>query len=528
MRIRWQSLRVQYAIIASFFIAVILLANAALLLWLKYSELKNNIDERAFAFSNLAVKPVSDGYEAYYYSGYFKFRELMHSLMLYEPNLIKILLLDVNGKILFDSDNLSKTHFIPGQNVKFQQLTDQYSLDAIRKLEMSHRHVTGEKQDKILEIISPHIEEWGRHKYSVIMKFSYQALWPQIKLRMVHIAGLTIFSMLITSLIVWWIAGKITRPVVELTGRARSMASASSGEIRLEESDNEIKVLTHTFNSMTARIHENIRQLEMNNVKLASFNEELKELDRMKSDLLANVSHELRTPLTSIKGYAEYILEGKLGPVTSKQEKALGVVQRNLERLSKLISALLDYSLMDAQQMVLNIKPFDLKNLARQIVATLASEFERRAIHFKVEIPDNLPLVMGDKDKLYQVLENLTINAIKFTEASGSITVLAGTYEKDGKAYVELRVTDTGVGIPKSELDRIFDRFYQVDATSKRKYGGMGLGLAIARSIVEAHKGTISAESELGKGTTFIISFPAIYEHIPEIDQPEQSRMPLQ
>ena len=92
---------------------------------------------------------------------------------------------------------------------------------------------------------------------------------------------------------------------------------------------------------------------------------------------------------------------------------------------------------------------------------------------------------------------------------------------------VELRVADTGVGIPKSELDRIFDRFYQVDATSKRKYGGMGLGLAIARSIVEAHQGIITAESEVGKGTTFTISLPAIYEHFPEVDQPQQTRMHL-
>jgi signal transduction histidine kinase len=527
MKVRWQSLRVRYAIFASFFIAIILLANAVLLLWMKYTEFKKDIDERAFAFSHLAVKPVIDGYEDYYFSGYFKFRELMHNLMLYEPDLIRIFLLNVNGKILFDSDNLSKSNFIPGKNLEFPQVTDSFYLDAIRKIQMSDRQIKGTKRDKVLEIISPHIDEWGRHKYSVVMWFSYQGIWLQIESRIYQIAALTIFSMLITSLIVWWIAGKITRPVVDLTKRVRGMASASSGDIQVEESDDEIKVLTNTFNSMTARIHQSIRQLEMNNVKLASLNEELKELDRMKSDLLANVSHELRTPLTSIKGYAEYILEGKLGPVSGKQEKALGVVQRNLERLSKLINALLDYSFMDADQMVLHIKPFDLKTLSKQIVATLASELEKRAINFNVEIPDDLPLVMGDKDKLYLVLENLTINAIKFTEISGSITITAHSYENNGRPNVELKVIDTGIGIPKSELDRIFDRFYQVDATSKRKYGGMGLGLAIARSIVEAHHGMITAESEVGKGTTFTISLPAVYEHLPEVDQPHQSRMHL-
>lgn len=527
MQFRWQSLRVRYAIFASFFIAIILLANAVLLLWMKYSEFKNNIDERAYAFANLAVKPVSDGYENYYFSGYFKFRELMHNLMLYEPDLIKIFLINVDGKILFDSDNLSKSNFIPGKNLDFPQVTDRFYLDAIRKMKMSDRHIKGPQKEKVLEIISPNIDEWGRHKYSVVMWFSYRGIWSQIESRIYQIAALTIFSMLITSLIVWWISGRITRPVVDLTERARGMATASSGDIQVEESDDEIKVLTDAFNSMTARIHENIRQLEMNNVKLASLNEELKDIDHMKSDLLANVSHELRTPLTSIKGYAEYILEGKLGPVTGKQEKALGVVQRNLERLSKLINALLDYSFMDAHQMVLQIKPFDLKNLTKQIIATLASELEKRAINFQVEIPDDLPPVMGDKDKLYLVLENLTINAIKFTESSGDITISAHSYEDNGKPMVQMRVTDTGVGIPKSELDRIFDRFYQVDATSKRKYGGMGLGLAIARSIVEAHHGMITAESEVGKGTTFTISLPAAYEHFAEVEQTQQTRVHL-
>jgi signal transduction histidine kinase len=518
MSIRWQSLKVRYAIIASFFIAVILLVNAFVLIWLKYKEFEKDIDQRAFSFANLAVKPISDGYDTYYYSGYFKFRELMNKLISYEPDLIKILLVDVNGRILFDSDNLKRSDFIPRPGREAERLKDEYYLNAIRKLEITNRHVPLSKDDKVLEIVSPHIEEWGRHKYSVIMRFSYDAVKPQVRLLIYQIAGLTFLSMLGTSFIAWILADKITLPVVALTKRARVMSSVSPGEIRVEESENEIKLLNDAFNAMSAHIHENIQKLEMNNVKLAALNEELKELDRMKSDLLANVSHELRTPLTSIKGYIEYILEGKLGPVTPKQEKGLGVVRRNLERLAKLINALLDYSVMDAERMVLSMKPFSLQTLVRQIIATLASELEKRALEFKTDIPENLPLVMGDKDKLYQVLENLTINAIKFTEEGGAITVSAFPFELEERHWIELHVSDTGVGIPKAELDRIFDRFYQVDATSKRKYGGIGLGLAIARSIVEGHNGTITAQSEEGKGTTFIIRLPAVYE-IAEKDQ---------
>ena len=145
-----------------------------------------------------------------------------------------------------------------------------------------------------------------------------------MRLLIYQIAGLTLLSMLLTSFIAWVLADKITLPVVALTERARVMSSVSPGEIQVEESENEIKLLNDAFNAMSAHIHENIQKLEMNNVKLAALNEELKEFDRMKSDLLANVSHELRTPLTSIKGYVEYILEGKLGPVSGKQEKGSG------------------------------------------------------------------------------------------------------------------------------------------------------------------------------------------------------------
>ncbi|MCI0412628.1 response regulator [bacterium] len=523
MRIHWQSLKIRYAAIFTLFIAVVLLFNALLLIYFKYREFQNDVERRAYSFAKLAVKPICDGYETYFYSGYFKFRELLSSLLSSEAEIIEVQIVDVNGNILFDSDDLQKSHFIPRPDLPRNVITDSYYLDAIRKLELTQRRINDEHGDRMLEIVSPYIEEWGRHKLSVILRFTYNTLKPQMRMMIYQVIGLTLLSMLFTSLLAWMFIGRITKPLDQLTEKATSMIRGGVSQKEIEGSDNEVELLANTFNLMTSKIQENIKQLEENNRTLADLNEELKELDRVKSDLLANVSHELRTPLTSIKGYTEYILEGKLGGVTQKQQKGLLVVQKNLDRLSKLINALLDYSLMDAEKMVLVVKPFNLKLLSKQVVVNLGSELEKRNLHFQIEIPDDLPLVVGDKEKIYQVLENLTINAIKFTENGGRITMRANTFNQDGKVSVRIYVSDTGVGIPQQALPRIFDRFYQVDATSKRKYGGMGLGLAIARSIIEAHRGTISVNSELGKGTTFTVTLSGLGETGLEGDETIQS-----
>lgn len=510
----WQSLKIRYALIFTFFIAVIFLFNAILLIYFKYLEFQNSVDHRAFSFAKLAVKPICDGYDTYFYSGYFKFRELLSNMISSEPDLEEIQIVDVNGRILFDSYDLQKSHFIPRMDIPAPLIQDPYHLDAVRKLEISQRHITNEQGDRILEIVSPYIEEWGRHKLSTVLRFSYRSLEPQMRMLIYQVLGLTLLSMLITSFLAWIFIGRITQPLDQLTEKVRGMIRGRGEEKVIEATGNEVQLLTNTFHLMQSQIEHHIHQLEENNVQLADLNEELKELDRLKSDLLANVSHELRTPLTSIKGYTEYILEGKLGEVTQKQQKGLLVVQRNLDRLSKLINALLDYSLMDSEKMVLSIKPFNLKLLSKQVVVNLGSELEKKNLRFQIEIPDDLPLVLGDKEKIYQVLENLTINSIKFTELGGRITIAAQKTEAEGKSWIEVSVSDTGVGIPPAALERIFDRFYQVDGTSKRKYGGMGLGLAIAKSIVDAHRGEIRAESQIGQGTRFTLQLPAMDDEV--------------
>jgi signal transduction histidine kinase len=517
MKIAQQSLKIRNAILFSSLIAIILLSNAVLVIYLKYAQFQNDIEQRAITFADLGVKPICDGYDNYYGSSYFKFRELIRSLMTSEPDLIRIRVLNLKGAILFDSNDLLDLNFVPQANEVRSITRDPYFLNSIQQTEISQRNIKDLHGDENLEIVSPFIDESGAHKYSVIMNFSYFALYPQIKLMAYQVGGLTLLSLFFTSLIAWIVTSKITKPLDHLTERAKGMIG-SFEEKEIPRSENEIQLLTNTFNLMTSRIQETIQELEDNNLKLASLNEELKELDRLKSDLLANVSHELRTPLTSIKGYTEYILDGKLGPISEKQQKGLAVMERNLERLSKLINALIDYSLMDAARMPIVVKPFALHPLCRQISANLSAQLEKKSLQLEVNIDDNMPLLVGDKDKIYQVLENLTMNAMKFTERGGSITLSAVPHEEEGQLWVRIDVTDTGIGIPQTALPRIFDRFYQVDATSKRKYGGMGLGLAIAKSIIDAHQGRIRVQSAVGQGTTFTLILPAYSEFRPDLE----------
>src|SRR5918996_4255420 len=260
MRINWQSLKIRYAAIFTLFIAVVLLFNALLLIYFKYREFQNDVEHRAYSFAKLAVKPICDGYETYFYSGYFKFRELLSSLLSSEAEILEVQIVDVNGNILFDSDDLQKSHFIPRPDLPRTVITDGYYLDAIRKLELTQRHINDEHGDRVLEIVSPYIEEWGRHKLSVIMRFTYNTLKPQMRMMIYQVIGLTLLSMLFTSLLAWMFIGRITKPLDQLTEKATSMIRGGVTQDQIEGSDNEVELLANTFNLMTSKIQENIKQ----------------------------------------------------------------------------------------------------------------------------------------------------------------------------------------------------------------------------------------------------------------------------
>ena len=237
--------------------------------------------------------------------------------------------------------------------------------------------------------------------------------------------------------------------------------------------------------------------------ELAKTNEELKSLDRMKDEFLSNVSHELKTPLISVEGYSEVIMDETLGKLNDQQKKAIGTVMRNAKRLERLIDSLLYLSIEEAGSMKYHFKPIQIADVIEKSVFDMFPQIQASDLNIKKEVADNLPLIQADEDRLMQVMVNLIGNAIKFTP-SGEITITAN---EDGD-NLHVAVSDTGIGISQEMIGNLFERFYQGDASTKRSYGGTGLGLHISKLIIEAHKGRIWAEGEEDVGTTIHIMLP--------------------
>lgn len=227
---------------------------------------------------------------------------------------------------------------------------------------------------------------------------------------------------------------------------------------------------------------------------------ELRQLDEIKETLITNVSHELKTPLTVAKGMVDLIMDE---PLTDELKEGLGVIRRNLERLHKLIEDLIEIAKMK-RKCPLALEENDIRNEIKRAVKELENYAENRKVKVILQLPEEPILLKSDRYKLYQVFYHLINNGIKFNREGGTVIVQAKNNEK----FVEIAIEDTGVGIPKEHLDKIFDKFYQVEMGINRRFSGMGIGLAMAKEIVKLHGGEIFVESEVGKGSKFTLIFP--------------------
>lgn len=274
---------------------------------------------------------------------------------------------------------------------------------------------------------------------------------------------------------------------------------------------------------------ETFSTLQEKNEQLQRANQELKELDNMKSEFVSNISHELRIPLTIIKGYNELLLDGTMGKINVEQKNALKVVHKKTNHLIQLIMDIIDFQ--QNKELSLHFKKNPLRQIVKHTCETVMLEAKSKGVTINLNLPKTIPSVECDRMRIEQIFLNLLENAIKFTPKGGKIEIEISRWIKKNDTWKQkegdlqkipsftdfpanleevflVSISDTGIGIPEKEHARVFDRFYQVNGSLTRLAEGTGLGLSIVKSIVESHRGKIWLESEIGQGSTFYFILP--------------------
>jgi signal transduction histidine kinase len=270
-------------------------------------------------------------------------------------------------------------------------------------------------------------------------------------------------------------------------------------EIRLVESMTDQLGVAIDHISLFEELKEKTAQLQIANI-------ELSEANRHKSQFLANVSHELRTPLNAIIGSTDNMLDGITGELNEKQSRYLARTQANAEQLNLLIEDLLDLSVIESGKIDIKAKDLSLASLITEVAESLKPIAEKKPVELEISSVDANLTAWADRDRIVQVLNNLIGNAVKFSPPQSKVIVAV---QRNGAGWVQVSVADTGPGIPPGQTDKIFDEFYQIPQAGRPKIKGMGLGLTIAKKLLEMHGGKIWVQSELGKGSTFFFTLPA-------------------
>jgi signal transduction histidine kinase len=281
-------------------------------------------------------------------------------------------------------------------------------------------------------------------------------------------------------LLAFFLSRRITAPVQSLASAARNLGKGDFSQRAAVKSRDELGELASTFNSMAA---------------------ELEKADKLRRELVADVAHELRTPLSNIKGYLEGIQDGVVRP----DEATIKLIYEEVELLSRLVDDLHELALAESGGLGLEKQVCDIRDIVQDVAGAMGYQIANKRLKLRLDLPESAALALVDAHRIGQVVRNLLSNAINFTPEGGEIAVSV----KCTKDEVVVSVADTGPGIPQEELPYIFERFYRVDKSRSRATGGSGLGLTIARRLVEAHGGQLEVESELGKGSVFTVKLPA-------------------
>ncbi|MEO0123188.1 MAG: HAMP domain-containing sensor histidine kinase [candidate division WOR-3 bacterium] len=450
-------------------------------------ELQTEIVTGAEVFVRLSNDKIGEAFLRYFKNAFFKFRSIVISQKDLNHDLKNIQVVDLSGRILYDMELYEKGFFYPSDN-KYTE--DKFVLDNTKKMEINIH------TDDQVCIVAPYIDEYGVHNYSVVYHFSRARLKKELSAVIINSVLMGVSTIILSIILSIIASNRITGHLKVLTNAAREIAQGDFNQFIKIKTGDEFEDLANAFNFMTEKIRDNIRELN-------GLVEELKKRDMQKTQFIANISHELRTPLTASIGYVDYIEKEKMGPLNQDQKHSLEIIHRNLERLNKEIHSLLLVSKYTLEGVKLKPEEFDISELIENVIKNFLPEIKLRGLTIQKSLTTTT--FFGDKENIRTVVENLINNSIKFSNRETEIKIVTDVENREGQEYYRFKISNYGATIPPDQVGKIFEPFYQVDATTSRKYGGIGLGLSIAQNIIEAHQGKIWAESKDGLTTFYFI-----------------------
>lgn len=390
-----------------------------------------------------------------------------------------------NCNAIFDSDILYILEYTDTDfsEKKFLYVKEGYSEDDVHKFRNSFQfHKTGSKTKSVLIVFSD-ISSF----FHYIITFSL-------------ILGTAMFLS-----IIFFFFNQKSKRNRDLQNLIEFISGSTGNKNEMFEDDDIVELHDAIIKNIekTKQNEENLNKL----IKMLQMeNNSLKSKDTMKTGVIENISHELKSPMTKIKGYLDYLYSEKMGELKDTQKDALVVVRKNVNNLLSQIDQIIKYAKDESFQLEKEI--FDVRKLILSVISNHSKEASEKSVAVEHDLDNLKDPILGDKAALTEVFDNLVLNALKFTDKNGKIKVTGYERTENNVLNAIIKVEDTGIGIPHDKLDRIFDRFYQVEQERSKKYPGMGLGLTIAKIIIEAHGGAISVSSVIGKGSTFKVVLP--------------------
>jgi signal transduction histidine kinase len=484
----------------AFAVLVTLVASTTGIIIYRHISLRNTLETSARQFSSLIVMPLSQSAVMYGEFGFLEpIEDRVTRFLQLNQDVESLEIVRMNRSVVISANREAVQTWLAWETSP--TIEDPHLIEQIQSGSESAERVRVDGRT-VYRIVVPVDQAEPPLGYSLVATFGYENLNRQL-LRAVSLA---LVALVLGLIITNWVSDRLARGITKNLDRLRDGVQRIRGghlDERVEiESDDEILELADAFNDMSAELEQNIERL-----RAANF--ELHTLDQMKANLVANVSHELRTPLTALKGYLELLDDGVLGELSDEARQGVEVCRNNVERLTVRVEDLVGMSLIEQTWPTeVSARPVDLTRLIPAVSATFTTRIREKSLAYSFDAPTDLPTVTGDTEQLERVFLNLLDNAVKFTPSRGSVAITIEECDHDGRTGTLTRVTDSGIGIPRRELVRIFDRFHQVDPSIRRRYGGMGLGLSLVHSIVESHRGLVWAESEVDQGATFLVWLP--------------------